>query len=122
MVSIIFHRVNSNRIICISCVCTTCSCTTIVYCYSFTSCIFYCITGNINFVLSICIASCFTTSYCDVSNVCIACYSFLNYTFSGSCTSRCVSNRYFVNCFAWISCISRYCNIFRARFYYNFMF
>ena len=123
MVSIIFHRVNSDRIICISCVCTTCSCTTIVYCYSFTRCIFNCITRNINFVLSICIASCFTTSYCDVSNVSvISCVSFFNYTFSRRSTSCwSISNSYFINCFIRISCIFRYCYIARTRSYFKGM-
>ncbi len=115
MVSCIISRCYSNRII---------SVTTIIYCYGFTSCIFNSITGNINFVLSIWIASVFTITNSNISNVSIAsCSSFFNYTFSRRSTSCwSISNGYFINCFIRISCISSYCYIFRARFYYNFVF
>ena len=123
MVSIIFHRVNSDRIVCISCVSATCSCTTIIYCYCFTSCIFNSITGNINFVLSIWSARSFTITNSNISNVSIAsCSRFFNYTFSGRSTSCwSISNGYFIDCFIRISCISSYCYITRTRSYFNGM-
>ena len=125
MVCIIFHRVNSDRIICISCVVTTSSCTTVVNCYCFTSCIFNSITGNINFVLSIWVARVFTITYRDVSNVSVtSCISFFNYTFSRGSTSRyrrSISYSYFINCFIRISCIFSYCYILRTRSYFKGM-
>ena len=125
MVCIIFHRVNSDRVICISCVVTTSSCTTVVNCYCFTSCIFDCITGNIYGVLSIWIARVFTVSNSNISQVSIAsCVSFFNYTFSRGSTTRCrrsISYSYFINCFIRISCIFTYCYIIRTRSYFNCM-
>ena len=123
MVCIIFHRVNSDRVICISCVVTTSSCTTVVNCYCFTSCIFNSITGNINFVLSIWITRVFTITNSNISNVSIAsCRRFFNYTFSRRSTSCwSISNGYFINCFIRISCISSYCYITRTRSYFNGM-
>ena len=109
MVSIIFHSVNSNRIICISCVCTTCSCTTIVYCYSFTSCIFNGITRYGYLIFSTYITSSFTICYRNISNVCIACYSFLNYTFSRSCSCSCRVNMNSISSYSATISISSYC-------------
>ena len=113
MVCIIFHRVNSDRIICISCVVTTSSCTTIIYCYCFTSCIFNSIFGNINGVLSIWLARVFTVFNSNVSQVSItSCSCFFNYTFSRRSTScSCSINSDFVNSFAGLSCIFCYMNI-----------
>ena len=123
MLCIIFHRVNSDRVICISCVVTTSSCTTVINCYCFTSCIFNCITGNINFVLSIWITRVFTITNSNISNVSIAsCSCFFNYTFSRRSTSCwSISNSYFINCFIRISCIFRYCYIARTRSYFKGM-
>ena len=123
MVCIIFHRVNSDRVICISCVVTTSSCTTVVNCYCFTSCIFNSITGNINSVLSIWITRVFTVFNSNISHVSIAsCSCFFNYTFSRRSTSCwSISNSYFINCFIRISCIFRYCYIARTRSYFKGM-
>ena len=92
MVSVIFSWCYRDRIICISCVGATCCCTTIIYCYCFTSCVFYVITGYVYFVSCANITEVFTSFRCNFSNIFVArtsyiCFSL--YLFSRSCTTCC---------------------------------
>ena len=92
MVIVIFSCCYRDRIICISCVCATCSCTTIIYCYCFTSCVFYVVTGYVYFVSCANITEVFTSFRCNFSNIFVArssyvCFSL--YLFSRSCTTCC---------------------------------
>ena len=69
MVSIIWYRCYRDRVICICCISTTSCCTTVIYCYSFTSCIFNCITRYGYFIRcissTVCIASLWIY-FCDI--------------------------------------------------------
>ena len=118
MVSIIFYRVNSNRIVCISCIRTISFCsTTIIYCYSFTSCVFNSIFRNGYFVLSTRIFYIFIVCNRNISNVSItSCSCFFNYAFSRSCTT-CCSRAYSVNIFT-ISTFS-FVNSYICTSFYN---
>ena len=115
MVSFIFRRCYSNRVI---------SVTTIIYCYCFTSCIFNSIFGNINFVFSTCIARVLTITNSNISNISIPCCScFFNYTFSRSCSCRASYsiNSYFIDSFTCYRCIFCYMNIIAYTLNLNFM-
>ena len=92
VVIVIFSCCYRDRIIFISCVCATCSCTTIIYCYCFTSCVFYVVTGYVYFVSCANITEVFTSFRCNFSNIFVArssyvCFSL--YLFSRSCTTCC---------------------------------
>ena len=108
MVIVIFCWCYRDRIIGISCIRTISFCsTTIIYCYSFTSCVFNGITGYGYFVFSTYITSSFTVCYRNVSNVCIVCCSGLfNYAFSRSCTACCIDFEYSFTAFSFLI----YCN------------
>ena len=109
MISCIFFRCYRDWVISIWCVCSTRFCTTIINCYCFTSCVFNSITRYGYLIFSTYITSSFTICYRNISNVCIACYSFLNYTLSRSCSCSCRVNMNSISSYSATIRISGYC-------------
>jgi len=106
VVSIIWFRCYRDRVICICCISTTSCCTTVIYCYSFTSCIFNCITGYGYFISRISSTKCITRFWSYLCNIfitsSIGCFL---YFFSRSSTTCCQTRQVDNSCFTSYSFI-----------------